>query len=106
MRTVVMESPFAGDVEDNTRYALACLRDCLERGEAPMAGHLLYTRVLDDDEPRERELGINAHIAWIHDCEAVVVYENKGISRGMRLAIDFAESYNKLIEYRKLDGGW
>ena len=29
MRLVIVESPYAGDVELNIRYARACLRDCL-----------------------------------------------------------------------------
>lgn len=42
MRRVVIESPYAGDVERNVRYARASLSDCLRRGEAPLASHLLY----------------------------------------------------------------
>lgn len=39
---VIVESPYAGDVERNTAYARAAVRDCLMRGEAPFASHLLY----------------------------------------------------------------
>lgn len=57
MRLVIIESPFAGDVEKNTRYARACVRDSLLRGEAPIASHLLYTQggILNDDVPAERQ---------------------------------------------------
>lgn len=54
MRRVVLESPFAGDVERNVRYAKACIRDCLSRGEAPIASHLLFTQPGD---PRRRRSG-------------------------------------------------
>ena len=40
MKLVVVESPYAGDVETNVRYARAAIRDCLMRGEAPFASHL------------------------------------------------------------------
>lgn len=62
MRRVIIESPYAGDVELNAQYARECLRDSLTRGEAPIASHLLYTQpgVLDDAVPRERALGIEA----------------------------------------------
>ena len=55
--TVIVESPYAGDVERNERYARACIRDCLLRGEAPFASHLLYTQagVLDDTIKEERD---------------------------------------------------
>lgn len=56
MRLVIVESPFAGDVEENIKYARAAVRDCLMRGEAPIASHLLYTQegILNDDIPEER----------------------------------------------------
>ena len=34
MRLVILESPYAGDIERNVAYARACLRDSLLRGEA------------------------------------------------------------------------
>jgi hypothetical protein len=37
-----------GDLRRNIRYAQLCVLDCLQRGEAPFASHLLYTQVLDD----------------------------------------------------------
>ena len=46
MRFVIVESPYAGDVAANVEYARAAVADCLRRGEAPFASHLLYT--LDD----------------------------------------------------------
>ena len=66
MKRVILESPYAGDVERNVAYARACLRDSLLRGEAPIASHLLYTQpgVLDDQIPEERQMGIDAGLAW------------------------------------------
>ncbi len=54
MRRAIIESPFAGDVERNVRYARAAMRDCLMRRETPYASHLLYTQegVLDDANKR------------------------------------------------------
>ncbi len=59
MRRVIIESPYAGDVETNVRYARACVRDSLLHGEAPIASHLLYTQegVLRDEVPEERRWG-------------------------------------------------
>ena len=39
MRLVVVESPYAGDVEANLAYLRRAMRDCLLRGEAPFASH-------------------------------------------------------------------
>jgi len=58
--TVIIESPYAGDQKLNTEYARQCMRDCLNRGEAPFASHLLYTQVIDEKKTKERNLGIQA----------------------------------------------
>lgn len=104
MKRVVLESPYAGDVEANVAYARICLRDCLRRGESPIASHLLFTQpgVLDDDRPEERELGMQAGYAWMSSADAVVVYTDRGISPGMQRAVAYAAFLNKPVEYRQL----
>ncbi len=103
-RRVVIESPFAGDVERNKRYLRAAMRDCLHRGEAPYASHGLYTQygVLDDNDPKERELGIAAGFAWRVIAERTVVYVDLGITKGMDRGIENAQKTGIPIEYRRL----
>lgn len=103
-RRVIVESPYAGDVETHVAYARAALHDCLSRGEAPIASHLLYTQpgVLDDDKPEERVWGIEAGLAWSHVAEATVVYDDFGLSRGMKYGIERALSEGRPVEYRQL----
>ncbi len=105
MKLVILESPYAGDVERNIQYARKCLRDSLKRGEAPMVSHLLYTQegVLDDDISEERWLGINAGLAWRKVAEASVVYHDHGISSGMQYGIDAAKKEGLPIEFRLLE---
>lgn len=104
MKRVILESPFAGDVERNIRYARACVRDSLLRGEAPIASHLLYTQdgILNDDIPEERQHGIDAGLAWRHVSDGTVVYTDFGISRGMEYGIEAARSAGKTVEFRTL----
>lgn len=101
---VILESPFAGDVERNVKYARACMRDCLLRDEAPFASHLLYTQpgVLDDDIPEERTMGIEAGLIIGSLFSKTVVYTDHGISRGMQYGIDRATQAGREIEYRTL----
>lgn len=107
MRLVIVESPYAGDVEENVEYARRCVRDSLSRGEAPIASHLLYTQpgILDDDIPHERNWGIEAGLAWRAVAHASVVYTDRGISTGMKLGIEAAERAGLPVEYRSIDGG-
>jgi hypothetical protein len=108
MRLVVLESPYAGPtpeaIERNVRYARACLADCLRRGEAPIASHLLYTQpgVLRDEVPEERAAGIEAGLAWGRHAQASVFYEDLGWSGGMRLGRNRAEDEGRAIEVRTL----
>ncbi len=105
MILVIVESPFAGDVEKNIVYARACMRDCLKRGEAPYASHLLYTQegVLDDQITEERSLGIEAGLAWGEAADKTVVYTDRGISGGMQMGVERAKLIGRPVEYRKLN---
>lgn len=104
MIRVILESPYAGDVERNVAYARLCLRDCLLRGEAPIASHLLYTQpgVLDDNIPEERQLGIDAGLLWGQGAEKSVVYIDLGISNGMKYGVARAEKEGRPVECRNL----
>ena len=104
MALVILESPYAGDIDKNVEYARACVRDSLSRGEAPIASHLLYTQpgILQDENPTERQWGIDAGLAWSHVSDKTVVYTDHGISNGMRYGIAAAEASGKPVEFRML----
>lgn len=122
MKIVIVESPFAtGNVElpdrttvpvyeeANVEYARACLHDCLvNHHEAPFASHLLYTQpgVLDDDIPEQRTLGINAGFEFAPLASRRVFYLDRGISRGMRLALEASYELRLPCEARMLGGKW
>ena len=105
MKLVIMESPFAGAVQQNVHYARLCLRDCLMRGEAPIASHLLYTQenVLDDLIPSERALGIGAGLAWRAVAESAVFYVDRGWSSGMTAARELYDREGFPYEIRELE---
>jgi hypothetical protein len=104
MRRVILESPYADDVDANVEYARRCVRDALSKGEAPLASHLLYTQpgILRDEVPTERQWGIDAGLAWLAVAEATVVYTDRGISKGMKLGIAAARARNLRVEERSI----
>jgi hypothetical protein len=108
VRRVVVESPYAGEVERNLRYLRACMRDCITRGEAPYASHGLYTQpgVLRDDVSAERKLGIESGFAWRDASDATVVYTDLGVSSGMKYGIEHAAATGHPVEYRELGEDW
>lgn len=101
---VILESPYAGEVEINTLYARQAMRDCLMRGEAPYASHMLYTQpgVLDDLVPEERDRGINAGFAFRQLVRRTVVYVDRGVSAGMWLGIKNAHERKCVVTFRSI----
>lgn len=118
MRLVVIESPYGRNpngsvasketIARNVRYARACVKDCLDRGESPYASHLLYTQdgILDDGILDERKKGMAAGIAWHVVCDAVVLYTDLGSTPGMDAGADHARQLGKLVLTRYLGGIW
>lgn len=101
---IILESPYAGDVEGNLTYARRAMHDSLMRGEHPIASHLLYTQpgILDDSIPEERKRGIAAGFAWHEVAEGMVIYTDLGISSGMCAAITAWATNKKPIYYRSI----
>lgn len=104
--TCVRSAQWHAELRRNLSYARACMKDCLQRGEAPFASHLLYTQegVLDDTVPEEREWGIQAGFAWRQVAQKTVVYTDLGISKGMQYGIDDAAKRGSPVEFRTLPG--
>ena len=107
MQLVIIESPYAGEIDKNTAYARQCMRDCLDRGEAPYASHLLYTQpgILDDSDPDERTKGIEAGLCWGAKADKTAVYVDRGISKGMLQGIERAIDEDREIVFRSLSTG-
>jgi hypothetical protein len=106
MRKVIIESPYAGDVDRNVAYARVCMKDALERGDAPIASHLLYTQpgVLDDNDPDQRTHGIDAGLEWAGIADLVAVYMDLGMSPGMEAALERYARDGVSLEFRRVEG--
>jgi hypothetical protein len=102
MLRVIIESPYAGNVERNVAYAKLCLKDSLMRNEAPIASHILHTMVLDDTIPKERKMGIEAGLAWVCVADKHIFYTDYGMSKGMTQAMTFALDHNIEFEVREI----
>lgn len=107
MKLVIIESPYKGDVVRNKRYLQACIRDCLRRGESPYASHQMLTDALDDNDPEQRKLGIEAGLAWrnaysIAERVLPVFYTDLGLSSGMQQAAELYIKENRTFASRTL----
>ena len=91
-------SPYAGDVETNVQKARRYCRFAVDKGYIPIAPHLLFTQFLNDDNPKERQLGIFFGNAVMSKCSEVWVF-GEHISNGMEAEIKRAKWKNYRLRY-------
>ena len=107
MKRVIVVSPYRGNWLrrlGHRAYARHAVRDSLLRGEAPLAGHLLYPQrgILREHIPAERGMGIEACAAWIELADEVAVYADYGVSEGMQNDIGVARSCQIPVVFRHI----
>ncbi len=92
-------SPYKGDTERNAKYAAALTRAAIMKGYTPITPHLYITQALDDRNPQERALGMEAGLHLLEPCEAIMIGGLYGISEGMRREIEVAHRTGKTFLY-------
>jgi len=102
MKLIVIESPFAGEVERNLLYLDYAIRDAIERGESPYASHRMLTSALDDTDAAQRAIGIEAGLAWRMRADDRVFYIDLGWSKGMEAAVHRYDGEGYSYTVRKL----
>lgn len=104
-RTALVLTPFMSEDPAKKdmfyRYAKRAVKDCLNRGEAPLASHIFFYEFFNNNLIQtERDMGFISQVSWIKDCDMVVVYMDFGITQAMKAALDVAKLKNRRIEYR------
>ena len=109
MKKVYICAPLGGDVAGNlakvrryTKYALKC-------GTAPVVPHF-YALCLDDNKPKEREIGQAAGLSLLWFCDEMWIFGDE-ITSGMQAEIQFCNNLRvptrhiREAEIRKVIGG-
>lgn len=91
-------SPYSGDVAGNVENARRYCRFAFEQGCIPIAPHLLFTQFLDDNNPKERELGLHFGNVLMSQCREVWVF-GKIVSPGMDAEIRRARWKNYRLKF-------
>ena len=91
-------SPYSGDVENNTTAARRYSRFAVEQGYIPIAPHLLFPQFLNDDNYRERQLGLFFGNAIMSKCSEVWVFGDT-ITSGMEGEIQRARWKSYRLRY-------
>lgn len=95
-------SPYAGDIDQNIRFAKATCWYAAKQGYAPVAPHLLYPQFLNDAVSAERESGIRMGLRLLSACDELWICGPK-ISAGMEKEI--AEAGRLGIPVSKMSAG-
>jgi len=96
-RKIYVVSPYAGNVAENVAAAVRYCRKVIDDGYMPVAGHLLYPQILDDNDPEERDLGLLFGLALLRTCDEVWVFGT--VSDGVEKEIEEAKRLKKRVRY-------
>jgi len=97
-KIVFICSPFAGDIEGNTMRARRYGRFAMTEKVVPIIPHLMYPQFLEEDDPEERQLGIDMGLVLLGKCHELWVFGDH-ISSGMRIEIAKAKNLGIPIRY-------
>ena len=98
MKSVFICSPYAGDIEQNTKNAKRYTRLAIQKNCIPFTPHLLYPQVLREDDPVERAKGIELGLYWLAHCDELWGFGDHR-SEGMVREIEFATELGMKIRY-------
>lgn len=91
-------SPLSGNVSENTEMSKRYCRFALEKGQIPLAPHLMFPQFMDDSDPKERELAIFMDIVLLGKCSELWVFGDH-VSEVMAVEIEVAKRRRQKIRY-------
>lgn len=94
-------APYSGNVEENTKRAVAFAKYAYDKGNIPLTAHLLFP-FMDDTNEDDRKTAIFMDIVLMGKCQEVWVLGNE-ITRGMGIEIEKAKKRRQKIRYFNSD---
>ena len=94
-RRVFICSPFGGKAE-NVELARKLCTLALHAGFAPFAPHLFYPQLLDESNPKDRQIGIECGAVWVQVCEEFWILDVE-LTAGMVVELEIAKTLGKPI---------
>lgn len=109
MRKVYICAPLGGNIKENLHKAKKYARYALLCGTAPVVPHF-YALCLNDNHPKEREIGMSAGLSLLWFCDEMWIFGNEE-TEGMKAEIQFCKNFKipvrriKNSEIKKKIGG-
>jgi hypothetical protein len=102
MPLVYIASPYAGDIAENTGRARHYAKFAVGKGCIPLAPHLHYPQFMNEDDPKQRALGLRFALILLCKCDELWVFGDR-ISEGMKSEIAKAKRRGMPIKYFTVD---
>jgi len=91
-------SPFRGDTQNNIEQAQRICHRVAMKQFIPFAPHLYFPQFLNDDNPQEREFGIETALEMMNMCSELWVFGDV-ISDGMKAEITHASKTGRVVKF-------
>ena len=98
MKKVYVCAPLGGNVESNLKKVRAYTEYALRCGTAPVVPHF-YALCLDDNDPKDREIGLAAGLSLLWFCDELWLFGDT-VTEGMSAELQFCKNLN--IRVRKI----
>jgi len=95
-------SPFAGDIETNTKNARAFCKFAVGQQAIPFAPHLLFPQFMNDNNSIERQQAMHFNYVMLGKCNELWVFGST-VSKGMYREIGLAKKRKMPIRYFNKD---
>ena len=96
MKTIYVCSPLRGDIEQNIQNAREYCKYAVSEGVLPIAPHIFFTQFLDDNNPDDRQAGMEMGMEQLRTADELWVFGDT-VSEGMAQEIAFAETLGKPV---------
>lgn len=99
MKLIYVCSPLRGDMEGNVKRAKEYCKAVIQAGHIPIAPHVAYQGVLNDDIPAERETALKIGQELLTKCNEIWVFGHF-ISEGMKGEVEAARRLGMSVYYQ------
>lgn len=100
-KKIYVASKYAGNVDANVNAAIGYCKYVISQNCIPIASHLFYPQMLDDNNPDERELGFMFGLSLLAICDEVWCFGDISESEGVQQEIVEARKLGKKVRYVK-----
>ena len=95
-------SPLSGDTAGNMERTRKFCRFALDKGQIPLAPHLMFPQFMNDEDPAERDLALFMDVILLGKCSELWVLGDS-VSAGMAEEIAVANKRRQPVRYFNSD---